>query len=1123
VSRTRLTYANAVSMLAGGTDIAVLGRLAGGSLLAPVVSAKDVLAIVDATGEANALLRDLVHRAPGRIRSARGKRHYELTEAAHAVLVVSSYFDAVAEVDGPLLADIELTDDDKRRIADGNVRALLPFAVRSPSATRGFVEHTVEIDAEFIDMHTSFLTFVNNLAATEGRRVGTNIQVLSRAITIYRERYVRLAADIPAFAIWAQLNEHAATRAEVRGQTETLTRIEELLARTTDCDGPAVQTERRLARQAARVLGQPLWRGGSPAPAGLTFPTVEQGFVSPHFRIAYATDVARLGDEAWWADQQVRDDLADFLAACVTDPEFTQRPLVVLGHPGAGKSLLTEVLAARLPASAFTTVHVPLRRAAPDAEIHRQVEAAVERIVKEQISWGELCRASDTTKVVLLDGFDELIQATGVAQSHYLDKVAAFQQDEWANERPVIVVVTSRSLVMDRVVTPAGTVVVKLEPFDDTQVERWSAAWNRANAGLRALTAAELTPHEALARQPLLLLMLAVYAAESGTRLDGEELSTEELYRRLLDSFIHRQVREKAVDDLGETAFAQMETIARHDLAAAAFAMFNRGRQYVSEMDLDRDLDALRPFAHRPEPRLGEPLTRAKRTVAGFFFVHVAQADDDARTPGRRTYEFLHATFAEYLVAEHTMELLEELADDRNRKQRRAYDTGLDEAALRTLLSHHPLTNSGQVIGFLRRFFNRMPEEARSDITAALLELFWVARKRVDDGPYRPTPFDAVNRLAAYTANLVTLAALSEPAGVEVAALSRHPDDPDFASTVRLWRSGLDDEGQNGLFRLLVREGDRIGAGRLETHSLALSEVRLVGDAFTESLIQAGRVAWRLPSAGTKTVAITPAQRDHHVELLHIAFARWPAPHVGRAMPFDERMYESWASQVEAGDEPLHAATASLLALCLVHDSIHLALELTDRLVSLIAAPDLVIASQPMLAVLATQIPELWIRHPTLRDGLSTATKTVFAYQAAVAARRNLGTQLDPAVEELRRMVMAIPGTRLGPVIVPTTIAALDILPSQTVASLITELTAFDQLEWSQVRPTELVTVYQFVELHGLSAQMSDVVANYVQCRAADAFTGVEADALAALRTLAGGIEDPGAMGTTSSDTDAAR
>jgi len=58
--------------------------------------------------------------------------------------------------------------------------------------------------------------------------------------------------------------------------------------------------------------------------------------------------------------------------------------------------------------------------------------------------------------VVLLDGFDELLQATGVSQSDYLLKLARFQQREADQGRPVIVLVTSRTAVADRVRYPTA-------------------------------------------------------------------------------------------------------------------------------------------------------------------------------------------------------------------------------------------------------------------------------------------------------------------------------------------------------------------------------------------------------------------------------------------------------------------------------------------------------------------------------------------------------------------------------------------------------------------------------------------------------------------------------------------
>ena len=159
-------------------------------------------------------------------------------------------------------------------------------------------------------------------------------------------------------------------------------------------------------------------------------------------------DWARPADERWWAHRESHDDFDVFLARHVTSPDATRRPLLLLGHPGAGKSLLTKVLAARLPASDYTVVRVPLRRVSADAEIHRQVEEALDIDTDQRIAWSDLAEQSgDTVRVVLLDGLDELLQASEHDRSSYLEDVMDFQERETMQRRPVVAVVTSRTVV----------------------------------------------------------------------------------------------------------------------------------------------------------------------------------------------------------------------------------------------------------------------------------------------------------------------------------------------------------------------------------------------------------------------------------------------------------------------------------------------------------------------------------------------------------------------------------------------------------------------------------------------------------------------------------------------------
>src|SRR5262249_38965173 len=146
----------------------------------------------------------------------------------------------------------------------------------------------------------------------------------------------------------------------------------------------------------------------------------------------------RPSDEGWWVEAERRADLAAFLATYLTGVPATEVPLLILGQPGSGKSALTRVLAARLPASDFIPMRVALRDVPADAGIQDQIEYAIRSATGEAVPWPDLVRdAGDALPVVLLDGFDELLQATGVNRSDYLRKVAAFQHREAVQGRPV--------------------------------------------------------------------------------------------------------------------------------------------------------------------------------------------------------------------------------------------------------------------------------------------------------------------------------------------------------------------------------------------------------------------------------------------------------------------------------------------------------------------------------------------------------------------------------------------------------------------------------------------------------------------------------------------------------------
>jgi hypothetical protein len=913
----------------------------GPAVLAPLTMFSAVWGWLEQKDTAIGLLRGAIAGLSGKLAGTRGRERRELIAAAHTVIVVAAFFEAFREQAGTELYDrLKITDDEKKALITQPVarsgesvwEAFYAAEVPAPSAARGFEENVYYINIWFHKFSSCVNRFVSCLAAGEKASIHWT-PVVASATERYRSHFLALAAKVPEFMIWAMLNEGAATRSAVAdlrarqaGQfdavladgaatravvdglradmaaaldanRDALGRLAALLALDAGQFGGIVPDLRQsLAWANHGVLADKIIPEDAQSYAGIGFPTVEESYVNPRYRLArtdtvpelidQVMQVARPARESWWGRRPSRDDFDLMLAAHVISPEATRRPMLLLGHPGAGKSMLTKVFAARLPSSAYTVVRVPLRRVAANAPVRTQIEQALADATNGRVdSWWQLAAQSQgTIRVVLLDGLDELLQASQDDRSGYLQDVMEFQQHEAEQRQPVVVVVTSRTVVADRVDIPDGTTVVKLDFFSEPDIADWLDRWRRVNAAaisagtMRALTAQSIlgTPAAAaaaeepengaetapdredghadgyatadndqapgpggvreLARQPLLLLMLALYAADPAQPPLDHNVASAELYQRLIESFCRREAAKALGPNPSREQVAKLMRDHLDRLEVAALAMFNRGRQDIGEEELGADLAVL-------DPRLmdrSRPVQVGQRIIGEFLFVHAPEArllsapgtagagtnsaDSARREPPRRSYEFLHATFGEYLVASRVMNELAEAAA-RSFAGRRG-PTEPDDDLLYALLSHQALATSKPTLAFAGEIFAWLGDRDREQVLAVLELLLACYRRRQGTATYagyRPTTADTVRELAFYSANLVALRAWLEPdhAVIPLPRLLGHPADdaretPDnrqeqWRSTVMLWKSGLDPDGLQAMLTTVSFSGDEPG------------------------------------------------------------------------------------------------------------------------------------------------------------------------------------------------------------------------------------------------------------------------------------------------------------------------
>ncbi|MGW5864950.1 NACHT domain-containing protein [Streptomyces sp. NPDC055239] len=862
-----MSYADAVRLLGGAESpaLAALDRLTGGALLVATGGGSALaLSLFDARGELARLSQSLVS---GLAERSRGLGRFDRTQrlvAAHAVVVLASYFDTLKELDLPFdRRELSMGRAQSVRMATGRTPEsgrlaaladeLLRAEVPMPAPHRPYERELLSLREFYLSLSERLLTYVSGCAAWEAvserereeLRATLVESVPQQAVSAYEIMYRSLAADSPEVAVWVNLTDHQATRNEVRRLEGTLRQLEEAIARAAD---GRIAAERYMAlNRASRAAMEAPLLSLEDLPEGLTVPTLGAGYISPDFKVAAFGAADRLSEEHWWDGRQVHQDLEGFLAGLFTAPQAFESPLLLLGQPGSGKSVLTRVLAARLPADDFLVVRVPLSAVPADAAIQDQIETAIRDATGEAMTWPDVTRtARRALPVVLLDGFDELLQATGVSQSDYVQKVAAFQRREATHGRPLAVVVTSRTAVADRARLSPGGVAVRLEPFSDEQVTGWLELWNRTNAAhFRQQSLLPLSPEHVLNQrelgsQPLLLLMLALYDAQGNAfqhdQGDQRDLAGFDLYERLLARFAAREVR-KSDPGLTEEQLARAVEAELLCLSVTAFAMVNRGRQWVTEEELTADLKVLLPQrtqAARPAD-LRAALTPGQVVVGRFFFIHRSEASRDGVR--LRSLEFLHSTFGEFLVARLALRELEDLARAARADASRVRVPAPDDTFLHALLSYATLSVRAATLTFLHQALERLPAEQLSALRPLLLRLFHCAlharQERAFEG-YRPANLPVPARHAAWAANLLLLLVLiGEPVGGRELFPEEEPAHH-WNRLMTLLKSQLMNEGWRTLRHALALE--RTWLGEFKDIRVTLAEIDSGTDPVTPAV-----------------------------------------------------------------------------------------------------------------------------------------------------------------------------------------------------------------------------------------------------------------------------------------------
>lgn len=858
---------------------------------------------------------------------------YESMRTAYGLLTFTSFLDALDACLSQVLRDA-LARSELSLATAANAESL---AIKSENATKDTYTfsfpHPTETLADQCQQRTtlwkrmaqSFVEFVQKQPFYDEADEETRQALLSglenveeEAVKRFQAQFFELARRFEDFAVWAQLYAHPGAERLIRDLSQYVKQHAELSAvsearidvgfadlREAVLNIPetlrihrAVEITASLKRHYEARIDDPIIEEkemGNDEPQ-LVFPKVRDAFIPQAFHVIQrARDSRSLEDESTWTGLPRRNDLGAFLLSYLSSPYSTDTPLLILGHPGSGKSLLTTVLSARLMSKHFTAIRVPLREVNADADIATQIEEFVRRISGDSDSWIKLrSRFKNCPPLVILDGYDELLQASGQVFASYIMDAQRFQQHQSEQKWPVRIIITSRVTLIDKAAVPVGSTIIRLLEFDQQQRERWSDIWNSANAAyFKDVGIEEFTlprPGETgadkilnLAEQPLLLLMLALYDSQGNQLRGSAGLDRTKLYDSLLRRFVIRErSKEKEFGDAKAQEQERVVSLEMQRLGVAALGMYNRRQVHILSRELDDDL-AFFDLERDVTANAGKPLSQADLLLGSFFFVHKSKAEHRSGAEDTHeeasAFEFLHSTFGEFLMADFALR--------RTVSQVKTLRTAEADESLKSLMEtmlgkadgfgrdwfaslvYTPLFTRPVIMEMIREWtphvlqgneltegdFNETLERIVLNQIKRLLnkrEMPPIMRKETVQEGYR-VPFEdhpLLGHMAIYSINLVLLRLIAgrAPFVFEECAIARHEDGTrPWDRLIHMWRSWFSLGNLNGMAAVMLaeRSGESIkvglkdkfqveeGKSRLrELHNVALS----LGDDVTAGL-----------------------------------------------------------------------------------------------------------------------------------------------------------------------------------------------------------------------------------------------------------------------------------------------
>ena len=654
------------------------------TLLMNLSTGADLLSIKSAIGNIRSGIKDFLTQGQVDFVSK-----YERAQAAQVLLILSAYFDTMKQYIPDETNAISISKEEKITITDKALAAYTERISKQRSnqnikVPRSIMDYDLDFQApleteqqfkerlsKFYELlNEEFIKFISNLSFTE-RLTGTDRDhfmaslriVPKQSLNNYYSQFFELQNLVPSFCIWANNQAHTEIINKIDVGFEDISRrIDKFIVAHCEQGIQTIENYVKLYKgyiEEELVKTQELDTSHS---SEVEFPAKKDIFVPQKFKaLSYQKEMS-IENEGTWKYLEEKENIGVFITDTLHHSTTGKLPLLILGTPGAGKTLLSYMLAAQILSHEYHVIIIRLRDIVAENTITQQINEQIENDFANQCNWDQFVKGSLSTPILLIfDGYDELLQASGKTYSDYITKIVEFQKNQLSIYGiQVKCLLTSRITLIDKVTIPKGTTIIRLSEFDPERINLWTSIWNDVNStyfskhGIEKFSIDSTSKVYDLAKQPLLLLLLALYDSKGNALKLNIELTGAQLYDSLIRDFIEREQRKNA-NFLNYTEADRKKTVNRElqKISIAALGMYNRRVLFTRDDELEKDLGFLLNSGEEDiiSTEYGR-LNESDMVLGRFFFIYRSHSKStDSKDNKNSAYEFLHNTFGEFLTA----------------------------------------------------------------------------------------------------------------------------------------------------------------------------------------------------------------------------------------------------------------------------------------------------------------------------------------------------------------------------------------------------------------------------------------------------------------------------------------